>query len=538
MTDQPGSRPRLSVATIVRDSEHLLADTLQSVREIADEIVVCDTGSTDQSVEVAARLATRVAQYCWSDDFAAARNACLEHVTGDWVLWLDAGERLDHEDAVGLRGFINSCADPACAYLLVVKVPPPNEHVAAEQVGQVRLVPNHPKIRFRGRVRETLTESLSQAGITVEGLKCDIHRSRREHEPEVKVFKARRNLRLCELARQDDGPQTRLLNCQAEAHTNLNNRTEAAKLYREAIKTADRGSADMLEAYYGLLTALDGVPDAVTAQISVCLEALEVYPFDAQLLCALGGYLQQQGRTDLATRSFETAYKFGQVNPETWHLQEIVPFVAVCYSAALQLSDRDEEASDVLAEAAGRDPQSLRLHRQIVELHIKHGRTEDALAQLGKWPVRPDNVEALRMAVRGACLAGQKNWPAARSYLQTAFTAGCRDVLCLRWLSITLLSVGQFEEAEPILQQWTTIDPVNVEPRRYLAAVETARAPQTPAASDADAAESGQTSPPSPDLTSRRLRIDEVEPGAGHQHKPSAPAETSPDLSAGTAGSR
>ena len=95
MTDQQTSRPRLSVAMIVRDAEQLLRETLDSVREIADEIVVCDTQSADKTVEIAARLATRVVQCPWTDDFSAARNACLEHVTGDWVLWLDAGERLD-----------------------------------------------------------------------------------------------------------------------------------------------------------------------------------------------------------------------------------------------------------------------------------------------------------------------------------------------------------------------------------------------------------------------------------------------------------
>ena len=519
MTDQQSSRPRLSVAMIVRDAEPLLCETLESVREIADEIVVCDTQSTDKTVEVAARFATRVVQCPWTNDFSAARNACVEHLTGDWVLWLDAGEQLDRQDAAGLREFLNSDADPANAYLLLVKVEPPTEHVAAEQLAQVRLVPRHPQLRFRGRVRESLTDSLAQAGISVEGLQCGIRRGRREHDPEIKAFRAHRNLRLCEFEGQHGDLHPRLQNCRAEAHANLDNRVEAARLYRQSVKTAAPGSADMLEAYYGLLTALDGVNDAVAAQISVCLEALETYPLDAQLLCALGGYLQRQGRTDLATRSYETAYRFGRVNPETWHLQEIAPFAAVCYAAALQLAGQDESAYQVLTEAVARDPDSLRLHRQITEWHIKHGRTEDALKQLEKWPTRPSNFEALRTAVRGASLAGQKNWPAARSYLQTAYTAGCRDVLCLRWLSLALLSLGAADQAEMILREWSEFDPANVEPARYLAAIKTARGEQTP-----ESANVGQTKqqPGStePTDTSRKVRIDSAEPAKQPQHKP------------------
>ena len=86
------SRPRLSVAMIVRDEQEVLATSIDSVRPIADEIVVLDTGSTDQTVTIAKRLGAVVGQAAWDDDFSAARNRCLEQVTGDWVLWLDAGE--------------------------------------------------------------------------------------------------------------------------------------------------------------------------------------------------------------------------------------------------------------------------------------------------------------------------------------------------------------------------------------------------------------------------------------------------------------
>jgi tetratricopeptide (TPR) repeat protein len=520
MTDQQPSQPRLSVVMIARDAEQLLTETLESVRDIADEIVVCDTQSSDNTVEVAARLANRVIQCPWTDDFSAARNACLEHVTGDWVLWLDAGEQLDGQDAAGLREFLDE-ADRSRAYLLLIKVQPPNESVAAEQVARVRLVPRHPGIRFRGRVRESLTESLGEAGITVEGLQCGIHRGRREHDADVKAFRARRNLRLCELASQD-GRHTELRNCEAEAHADLDNCIEAARLYRAAIKTADRGSASMLEAYYGLLKALDGVNDALAAQISVCLEALETYPLDAQLLCALGGYLQRQGQTDLATRSYESAYRFGQVTPEVWHLQEIAPFAAICYSTALQLSGQDERAHQVLTEAVERDPDSTQLHRQILELHVKHGRTEDALAQLEQWPGPPSNVDALRAAVRGASLAGQKDWSAARSYLQTAYAAGCRDVVCLRWLSVTLLSVGETDEAETILREWSEIDPANEEPQRYLTAVETARTTGTPVSTEIELeqSDSHRTDPGPTDPSARKMRIDQAESANDRARKP------------------
>src|SRR5688572_12625426 len=93
--DPSESRPRLSVAMIVRDSAAMLTATLDSVRAIADEIVVCDTGSCDATLEIARSGGDIADQIEWQDDFAAARNECLRRVTGDWVLWLEAGETLD-----------------------------------------------------------------------------------------------------------------------------------------------------------------------------------------------------------------------------------------------------------------------------------------------------------------------------------------------------------------------------------------------------------------------------------------------------------
>jgi tetratricopeptide (TPR) repeat protein len=529
MADSDSARSTLSVAMIVRNAEEILADTLDSVRSIADEIVVCDTGSTDATVDVAARLATKVLAFPWDDDFSAARNACLEHISGDWVLWLDAGERVDREDADGLRAFVNAGPDRSKAFMLLVKVPPPNPHVAAEQIAQPRLVPNRPGIQFAGRVRETLSESFAQAGILIEGLQCSIHRTQRDHDPKVKLLKARRNLQLCELALRENGPHATWLNCKAEALVSLDNRAEAAKLFRQAVKTAEPGSLEMLDAYYGLLMALDGVPDAATAQISVCLEALEVYPCDAQLLCALGGYLQKEGRIDLARRSYETAYKFGQVDPQVWHLQEIASFSAVCYSLSLELSDREDEAVQVLKEAIERDPDSLRLHRRLLEWYVKRGRMDDALAQLDASPVSRENQEAMRTAVRGASLAGQKNWLSARSYLETAYAANCRDVLCLRWLSLTLISLGRLADAEPVLRQWEATDVTNVEPKHYLAAI--ARAGEDRNATPKRVGVSADPAASGASLTanSRNLRFDAPATGIPRHPKSGSPLPTTPD---------
>lgn len=82
----------LALVMIVRNEERCIARCLNSVKGVVDEIIVLDTGSTDDTVKIAESLGARVHHYIWNDDFAAARNAALDHSAADWNLVLDADE--------------------------------------------------------------------------------------------------------------------------------------------------------------------------------------------------------------------------------------------------------------------------------------------------------------------------------------------------------------------------------------------------------------------------------------------------------------
>ncbi|MDZ7620506.1 MAG: glycosyltransferase family 2 protein, partial [Patescibacteria group bacterium] len=129
----PTDRPKLSVAMIVRDEAKTLTAALESVKAVADEIIVLDTGSTDQTVSIAEAAGAVVHHARWTDDFAHARNTCLQHVTGEWILWLDGSERLDAASADALRRFVDEQADRDHVYLIMVEVPPLDPAGSAEQ---------------------------------------------------------------------------------------------------------------------------------------------------------------------------------------------------------------------------------------------------------------------------------------------------------------------------------------------------------------------------------------------------------------------
>ena len=95
---------RLTVAMIVRDEAQLAPGFLEAAQGLWDELVVVDTGSTDDTVAIFEHAGARIVHSPWARDFARARNAGLAHVTGDWVLVLDADERVS-------PGFIAQCRE-------------------------------------------------------------------------------------------------------------------------------------------------------------------------------------------------------------------------------------------------------------------------------------------------------------------------------------------------------------------------------------------------------------------------------------------
>lgn len=94
---------RISLCLIVKDEAKQLPGCLESAKGAWDELVVVDTGSTDATVAIAEKYGAKVVKWAWQDDFAAARNVSLEHASCEWVLVLDADERLSPELAIALR---------------------------------------------------------------------------------------------------------------------------------------------------------------------------------------------------------------------------------------------------------------------------------------------------------------------------------------------------------------------------------------------------------------------------------------------------
>ncbi len=147
----------LGLAMIVKDEGLLLRQCLESAQAFVDEIVIVDTGSTDQTLEIAQDFGAKISHFEWNGSFADARNAALEQVTSDWVLILDADEVLSPETAYNLRELMQIPQADLTGYQIKIRnlKYEASEGDAIEHY-MVRLFPNHPQIRYKGLIHEQL----------------------------------------------------------------------------------------------------------------------------------------------------------------------------------------------------------------------------------------------------------------------------------------------------------------------------------------------------------------------------------------------
>jgi glycosyltransferase involved in cell wall biosynthesis len=152
----------LSFCMIAKNEERNLARCLDSVRGLAGELIVVDTGSTDETPRIAAGYGAELIPFDFTTvDFAAARNRALDGARGRWILMLDADETLDPAGVPPLENLI--AGDENAGYFLERHNHSwDSENPFTDYV--VRLFPNRPNYRYRGRVHETIDASILAGG--------------------------------------------------------------------------------------------------------------------------------------------------------------------------------------------------------------------------------------------------------------------------------------------------------------------------------------------------------------------------------------
>ncbi len=183
--------PTLSICMIVKNEAAILGRCLKSIAAAADEIVVVDTGSTDDTIAIARSFGTKVIEELWRNDFAFSRNVSLQHATSSWILWLDADDIVPEVSCEKIRALKTETPDKVYGFTIRNQRP---GNTGTEFV-QARMFPNNPAIRFERKIHEQMMPNALRIGLKLQKIDVVI-----EHHgyaaPEVLKVKASRNLQL------------------------------------------------------------------------------------------------------------------------------------------------------------------------------------------------------------------------------------------------------------------------------------------------------------------------------------------------------
>lgn len=216
---------------IVRNESALLARCLKSIRPVADQIVVVDTGSEDDTIAIARSFGAEVVSAPWRNDFAWARNISLDHAACAWVLWLDADDVVPAESLPKLIDLKKTTPDRVYGFTIRNERP---GNTGSEFV-QARMFPNLSGIRFDGTIHEQMMQSALLMGLALE--KNDIVVEHHGYaDPEILKRKAQRNIELL-LGKYDPrtGDQVTAVEI-ADSYQLIENWDEARKWYDIVLK--------------------------------------------------------------------------------------------------------------------------------------------------------------------------------------------------------------------------------------------------------------------------------------------------------------
>lgn len=151
---------KLSACTIARNEARNIVKSINSYKEYVDEIVIIDTGSIDDTVEVAKKAGAKVLNYEWVNDFSEAKNFALDNCSGDWVIFLDADEWFDGNTAANIKQAINTTIKEGYSAVACKLVNFADETEILEVGSTLRVFKHDKNIRFERAIHEVLFDKI------------------------------------------------------------------------------------------------------------------------------------------------------------------------------------------------------------------------------------------------------------------------------------------------------------------------------------------------------------------------------------------
>jgi tetratricopeptide (TPR) repeat protein len=413
---------------IVKNEEKNIGDLLGDLQGVVDEIVVVDTGSTDGTLDILQSYGVTIGSFAWCDDFSAARNASIDLASSEYLLWLDADDRVDsacRDELLKLKASLPG--DGLSAYLLTVL------SEAEDQNGtmgiQLRIFPNLPGVRFEGRLHEQITPSLRRVpGMRFVKADAVIRHMGYFHEEDVEA-KGRRNLRI-QLRDLEDG------NASAMQHFYIAMSYHAVRDWENCLEYIEKARAisqqeNWFKYSFNLSTECHLKRGHIDAALQEARRGTLLFPDSGTMHYNLGAVCLKAGDYPQCVEALEKASKLGielDAFPTPPHIRTTLPHYL---GTALEKLGRREKAIQAYRASVGTNPSWAPALRSLGLLLVQSGSVEEGAAFLEKTRASsPDFDLSVTLSLARIYQYQQRFSDARRLYADAADHApGHRDAL-------------------------------------------------------------------------------------------------------------
>ncbi|SEA22972.1 glycosyltransferase family 2 protein [Selenomonas ruminantium] len=300
--DKTAQQMKITACVIAKNEAANISRWLENAQVYADECIVLDTGSTDDTGKLAEKGGAKVYSYTWQDDFAAARNEALKYVQGDWIAFLDADEYF--ERPIEVRGALAECEhsypQTEAVRLTICNVDADDGLREISRFCNIRLFRNRPYLRYRGRIHENLENTSGQVMNFWE-------------VPELKVMhtgystgliqsKNQRNLDLLQKDIAEHGEKPWHYRYLADCYYSLGDYKQAQFYALQAIASPVKGLGTQSNMYYMVLNCMKDLQEPANEQMDFAQAASRVFPNLPDFWAVQGMLYQEYGQYEQGER--------------------------------------------------------------------------------------------------------------------------------------------------------------------------------------------------------------------------------------------
>ncbi len=310
----------LSVCIISKNEEKHLSRCLNSIQNIADEIILLDSFSTDDTIEIAGQFNCKIYQHEWPNDYSLARNKCISFAKSEWILFLDADEELVNADSI-LKIIRRTKNDSAIKGFIIERTEIfrnfDSGRLEKQPIGIVRLFRNDKNIKFEGSIHERIHPSIIDKRYKIQAIKDSkiIHHIYHTYKEELEK-KHNYYLSLIEKELLENPFDHWMLFQKAKTLWFLKGISNAAEIFKK-LSVDDKCPTDLRVASLCNLSVLLAADCKFDEAISYLQESLKIIPGQGQALFLLGDIFYESGDYKKAAKYYAkvpTSMKFVNTN--------------------------------------------------------------------------------------------------------------------------------------------------------------------------------------------------------------------------------